>query len=93
MKLCRVSQIVKKRVWGRPTSKEDRSKLWKLAEELSIPTKELNKLAKEVVGREFGTVAKLTVTENRKFRGWLQANRIDLGERYRKLIWNQRLQQ
>lgn len=69
-------------------SKLAKSKLWKLAEELSISGKELNKLAKEVVGREFGDCGRLTEGENRKVRQYLEKNRRVLGERYRKMVWN-----
>lgn len=91
MQFCRVSTLKTRVRHGlEPAIKEDRSRLWKLAEELSIPTKELNELAKEVVGREFGTVTRLTAGENMKFRRWLSANRVVLGERYRKMLWTQR---
>ncbi len=70
--------------FAKPLSK---SKLWKLAEELMISGKELNKLAREIIGREFGDCSRLTEGENRKVRNYLESNRRVLGERYRKMVW------
>jgi hypothetical protein len=77
-------------VIGRPfkvAGKKSRYQLARIAEELSIPWKELNKIAKEVVGREFGDCSRLGETENRKLRIYLRQNERVLGERYRKMIW------
>jgi hypothetical protein len=75
---------------GRPSGvakKKSRYQLDRIREECDIPWKELNKVAKEVVGREFGDCSRLSETENRKVRLYLQANRRILGERYRKMKW------
>ena len=69
-------------------TKEERSRLGRLAEEMSIPWKELNKVAKEVVGREFGDCSRLTPTENRKVIRYLKQNYDELSKRYRKLLWS-----
>lgn len=92
LQFCKVGSLPKERYREeyKQAGKLDRSKLWKLAEELDIPSRELNKLAKEVIRREFGAVARLTVTENKKFRKWLEGNRVRIGERYRKMKWNQK---
>ena len=68
-------------------NKLERSKLDKLREELSIPPRELNKIAKEVIGREFGDTRFLSATENRRVRMYLKRNGDELGKRYRKLMW------
>jgi hypothetical protein len=67
--------------------KLSRSKLDKLREEMSIPIKELNKIAKEVVGREFGDVRFLSVTETRRVTEYLRKNYNTLSERYRRIMW------
>lgn len=69
-------------------NKLDRSQLDKLREEMMIPPKELNKIAKEVVGREFGDYRYLSTMENRRVRGYLRKNYQVLTEKYRKLVWN-----
>ena len=65
----------------------ERSRLDKLREELSIPPKELNKIAKEVIGREFGDSRFLNPTENRRVVSYLKKNCDELGKRYRGLKW------
>jgi len=72
---------------GVPANRMERSRLDKLREELSIPPKELNKIAKEVVGREFGDVRFLNTTENRRVVSYLKKNCDELGKRYRRLRW------
>jgi len=72
---------------GVPANRLERSRLDKLREELSIPPKELNKIAKEVVGREFGDVRFLSTTENRRVVSYLKKNCDELGKRYRRLRW------
>ena len=72
----------------KPADKKSVGRLDMLREELDIPWKELNKIAKEVVGREFGDVRNLTETENRKVRIYLKVNGAVLGERYRKIKWS-----
>jgi hypothetical protein len=59
-----------------------------MREELDIPWKELNKIAKEVVGREFGDVRRLNEREMKKVRLYLKVNGVKLGERYRKMKWS-----
>ncbi len=83
MQLVEISKLQIHNV-AKPLSK---SKLWELAEELMISGKELNKLAREVVGREFGDCGRLTEGENRKVRQYLERNRRVLAERYRKMVW------
>lgn len=68
-----------------PASKESQSRLDRLAQTMRIPYKELGKLAKEVIGREFGGIQRLTEGENRKLRVWLKENRNKLEERYREV--------
>lgn len=65
-----------------------RSQLGKLADEMSIPGKELNLIAKEVVGREFGDYRFLTSRECRKVMGYLKKNYDALASRYRRLMWS-----
>ena len=72
---------------GLPAGKEDQSKLDKLIVEMGIPYREVNKLAREVVGREFGTVQRLTETENRRLREYMKGNMTKLMERYRGMRW------
>ena len=75
---------------GRPhvvAGRKSRYQLDRLREECDIPWKELNKLAKEVVDREFGDCSRLSEVENRKVRRYLKKNWIELGERYRRLKW------
>lgn len=64
------------------------SRLDKLREEMCVPWGELNKLAKEVVGRNMGDVRNLTVTENREVINYMRMNRRTLQDRYRKMVWN-----
>jgi hypothetical protein len=89
MILVQVSKISQVEI-GRPhvvANRKSRYQLDKIREELDIPWKELNKLASNVVGREFGDCSRLSETENRRFRIWLRKNQRELGERYRKLKW------
>ena len=88
MEIVQMSQLT---VVGRPhvvSSKKSRSQLGRLAEQCDIPWKELNKIAKEVVGREFGDCSRLSELENMKVRGYLKKNMVRLGERYRRLKWS-----
>lgn len=71
-----------------PASRLQRSRLDRIREEMCIPWKELNKLAKNVVGREFGDVSRLSASENRKVIQYLERNRLELMNRYRKVVWN-----
>lgn len=64
-----------------------RSHLAKLAEEMSIPWKELNKVAKEVVSREFGDCRNLTEMEVRRVMKYLKGNYEELSSRYRRMRW------
>ncbi len=57
-------------------------------EEMKIPWKELNKIAREVVGREFGDCRKLTDGEVKRLLEYLRVNWWTLVERYRKMIWH-----
>jgi hypothetical protein len=85
VKLSKVETMI-----GRPhvvANRKSRYQLDRLREECDIPWKELNKLAKEVVGREFGDCSRLSETENRKVRKYISGNRAKLGERYRELKW------
>ena len=82
-------------VVGRPhvvADKKSRSQLGRLAEQCDISWKELNKIAKEVVGREFGDCSRLSELENRKVRGYLKKNMMELGNRYRRLKWSKQSQ-
>jgi hypothetical protein len=75
---------------GKPhlvANRKSRYQLDRLREDCDIPWKELNKLAKEVVGREFGDCSRLSETENRRVRGYLKKNFVVLGERYRRMKW------
>ena len=79
---------------GRPfvvAGRKSRYQLDKVREELDIPWKELNKVAREIVGREFGDVSRLSEQENRKVRGYLRKNQRELGDRYRKMKWERRI--
>lgn len=73
---------------GKIVGKLDRSRLGKLAEQMSIPWRELNKITKEIVGKE--DCSKLTVNENRKVIEYLKRNQGELGKKYRRMIWNGR---
>jgi hypothetical protein len=86
-----VLQITQLNVVGRPhvvANKNSRSQLGKLAEQCDIPWGELNKIAKEVVGREFGDCSRLSELENMKVRKYLKKNMAVLGERYRRMKWS-----
>jgi hypothetical protein len=92
MILVQVSKIQQPNL-GRPhvpANRKSRYQLDKIREELDIPWKELNKIAQNVVGREFGDCSRLSETENRKVRGYLRKNQVELWERYRKMKWNQK---
>jgi hypothetical protein len=87
MELVRVSEIRHGIQTFVLANKLLRSKLDKLREQMSIPPKELNKLAKEVVGREFGDYRFLGQCEVEKVIRFLRKNQDVLGERYRRMRW------
>jgi hypothetical protein len=90
IKRQKTNQLVIETVIGRPhvvANKAARYQLDRIREECDIPWKELNKIAKEVVGREFGDCSKLSYSENRKVRGYLKKHKVELGERYRRMKW------
>jgi hypothetical protein len=84
--LERVKKVAEKRI-KTPADKLTRSHLAKLAEEMCIPTKELNLLAKSIISRSFGDYRYLTSTECRKVEKYLKANYNELAERYRRMRW------
>ena len=72
---------------GSVANVKSRNRLDMVAERISVSRKELNNLAKEVVGREFGDCSRLTEQEVRNVIKYIERNERVLGERYRKMRW------
>ena len=63
------------------------SRLDKARDEMKIPWKELNKIAKEVIGREFRDVRFLNESEIKRVLKYLKVNWWPLVTKYRKVNW------
>lgn len=89
--VVRLSEIPEeKKVISREQDKAmrlERSRVAKLAESIGLQWKDLNKVAKECIGREFGDVRKLSIQENRNLQKYLRKNQGELERRYRQLRW------
>ncbi len=86
--LVKMSLVVEEQPISTVACKLSRSKLYKLAEELCIPFGELNKIAGEVFGKTVTDCSKLSETENKELRRYIEAHRRIMMDRGRRVVWN-----
>ena len=87
MIFAQVSQIAIIKDGKLIADKHERAKLDRLSWEMSVGPKQLNEIAREVVGREIGDVRFLTEYESEKVRKYLNEHYYEISARCRRMRW------